>query len=61
LEERAQSLMYACRNWDTEKCHREVSKWKSMEGLRDNEGIILSARKEEVDEICRNCPSLKLR
>ncbi len=53
--------MYACRNWDTEKCHREVSKWKSMEGLRDNEGIILSARKEEVDEICRNCPSLKLR
>jgi hypothetical protein len=32
-----------------------------MEGMRDNEGVILSPIKEEVDEMCRICPALKLR
>jgi len=53
--------MYACRNWGTEECHPEVSKWKSLESMRENEGVILNPPKEEVDEICRNCPALKIR
>jgi hypothetical protein len=61
LEERTLSLMHVCRNWGTEECHRDVSKWKSMDGMRENEGVVLSPAREEVDEICRNCPALKIR
>jgi hypothetical protein len=53
--------MYACRNWGTEESHREVSKWKSLERLRENEGVILYPIREEVNNICQNCKALKIR
>lgn len=61
MEERTLSLMHSCRNWGTEKCHSEVRKWKCLERMRDNEGIKLHPVKEDVDEICRNCPALKIK
>ncbi|TET70315.1 MAG: hypothetical protein E3J56_08240 [Candidatus Aminicenantes bacterium] len=61
MEERTLSLMHVCRNWGTEECHREISKWRSMERMREKEGIILSPIKEKVDEICRNYKARKIR
>jgi len=61
LERITLSLMYACRNWGTEECHHEISKWKSMDRMRENEGVILSPINEEADEICRNCKAQKIR
>jgi len=61
LEEGAQILMHVCRNWGTEVCNRDVSKWISMEGMRDNEGVIVRPIKEEVDEICSNCEARKVK
>ena len=61
MKEEMLSFMYACRNWGTEECHREVSKWRSMEGMRENEGVVLSPAKKEVDEICINCEARKVR
>jgi hypothetical protein len=61
LEEKEVAFMYFCRNWGTEVCHPEVSKWKYMSRLRENEGVVLSPSKEDVDEICRNCKARKVR
>lgn len=61
LEEKEIAFMHSCLNWGAEVCNHEVSKWKSLENMRENEGVVLSPAKEEVDEICQICEARKTR
>ena len=61
MEEKTICFMYFCRNWGTEECRPDVSKWKFMGRLRENEGVVLSPAKEEVDEICSKCEARKVK
>ena len=61
MEEKTVCFMYFCKNWGSEECYPEVRKWKFMDGLRENEEVVLKPVKEEVDEICSNCEARKVK
>jgi len=55
------SLMDVCRNWGTEGCHPDISKWKSIAEIEEGEENITRPAKEELNNVCRNCKALSFK
>jgi len=60
-----EGLMLGCANWGTNKCNKEVAKWKIARKVGEGESIqtlppVFGEEQKKLDDICKKCPNLKM-